>query len=119
MTDIPLYVASTVILDSNGNGVASVSPQALEMWNPAVVSVSSSGGFPQCNVYAGPVVTPSTFVDATLSGNNDSTSNIVGRTLFQGNSVFAVWTNGLPGASATIVVTGTKTTGYRKGIRNA
>lgn len=100
---------ATVILDGSGNGIASLGPsRPRERWYPAIVavSVSSNVNEPTCKIYMGPQISAATFVDGTYTGSNDSTDSGNGSEVHVGEQVFAQWTGGDAGATATVTVTG-------------
>lgn len=108
---VPLSVTATVKLDGTGAGIASIGPSAPgEIWYPAVASVKCSSNVSEatCRTYAGNQLSDSTFADGTTWGSTgDSTSNFAGP-LYPGQQVFASWTGGDAAATATLVVTGTR-----------
>lgn len=117
---LPLNQAQSVTLDGSGNGTVRMSPDGPnEHWQPVAASVSASTGAPivneaQCKIYAGPSATQQYFIDGTLSGSTgDSTTNIGGYDIARTRTpyVWAVWSGGDPGASATLVLQGTVTIG--------
>lgn len=82
-----------------------------ELWRPSLVSVSCSAtvttGTCQANIYAGAGIGQGTFVDGTFSGDTGDTSDAIGgRVLQPGQSVFVVWSGGVPGSTATAVISG-------------
>lgn len=111
MTTVALNESVSVTLDGSGNGTAHVGPRGMgTLWNPQVVSVktSTSTSVPKCLVYAGAKVSDDAFVDGTYQGSNNATDNIKGQVIHPGFYVWAVWTDGDAGATATLSVTGTK-----------
>lgn len=113
---LSLSAIATVQLDANGNGTAQIGPaNTRETWQPTSTSISSTGsltgitGTPTCFIYAGPSVTPLTFVDGTYLVLGAASSLISGQAIYPGNYVFAVWTDGPPNATATLVVNGLRT----------
>lgn len=112
---LTLTRTASVTLNGSGAGTVQVGPNSPgETWAPSQVSVSCSAtvttGTCQCNIYAGPGASQSTFVDGTFSGDTGDTSDAIGgREVHPGESVFAVWSGGVPGATATAVVAGTRT----------
>lgn len=112
---LTLTRTATVILNGSGAGTVQLGPSSPgEAWQPSQVSVSCSAavttGTCQCNIYAGAGPSQSTFVDGTFSGDTgDTTDAIGGRVVHPGESVFAVWSGGVPGATATAVVNGART----------
>lgn len=108
---ISLSATATCVLDSNGNGTAQTGPNGTnEVWAPqtASVSVSSNTHEATCKIYAGNYLGLGSFIDGTTWGSTgDSTSNFSGQ-VYAGQYVFAQWTGGNPGATATLAVTGTR-----------
>ena len=108
---VTLNATASVKLDGSGNGTASTGPQNPgEVWTPSTVSVSCSSNASEavCKVYAGNSATAAYFTDGTTWGSTgDSTSNL-SSPVYPGQQVFASWTGGDPGATATMTVTGTR-----------
>jgi hypothetical protein len=109
---IALYATGSCVLDGDGNGTAECQPSSTsETWTPqaAAVSASSNSNEATCSVYAGNSVSPAYLIGATSWGSTgDSTANFAGP-VHPGQSVWAQWAGGDPGATATLVVTGTRT----------
>lgn len=114
MRTVPLSTYQSVTLDHNGNGIAQVGPTLVrEIWHPGVASVICSAnvttGVCQCNIFSGPNTSQQYFVDGTFSGDTgDSTDSVGGIQVSIGSYVIASWTSGVPGAQATLTVTGTR-----------
>jgi hypothetical protein len=111
MRQLPLNVKAYTVLDGSGNGTASIGPLSYgEMWSDIIasVSVATNANEAICQVYAGAAATPGYFQAATTWGSTGDSSTNLG-TVRVGGNVFAVWSNGDPGARATMTVTGTKT----------
>jgi hypothetical protein len=111
MRTLPLNAKAFTVLDGDGNGTAYTGPQSFrESWSglSAAVRASTNDNEAICSTYAGPAATPGYFAGATTWGSTgDSTTNLP--TVQVGGNVWAVWTGGDPGATATLTVTGTKT----------
>lgn len=109
---LSLTAVAACVLDSSGNGTASTGPAGTrESWQPATAAVSVSTNVKEATarIYTGAQVFQGTFTDGTTWGSTgDSTSNFTG-TVYPGQQVWAVWTGGDPGATATLVVSGTRT----------
>lgn len=112
---VPIQGAfDSTTLDASGNGTAKVGPiSAREIWYPSNAHVSANIGTvtneAQCIVYVGNTVGAGQFRDGTLSGSSgDATGKISADIIKQNEYVFAVWSGGDPGATATLVVTGYK-----------
>ncbi len=114
MQAVPLNESGHVVLDGSGNGTLKMVPHGGgEIWLPAVVSVKASSATAEaaCRIYAGASAIDQNFVDGTRSGSTgDSTTNIAGYQIdTHGNSLWAVWSGGDAGATATMQVNGTET----------
>jgi hypothetical protein len=72
------------------------------------VSVSTNVLEAQCKVYIGTGVGQATFVDGTLSGSSGDSTDRVAHALYPGQIIFAVWTGGDIGSTATVNVVGTR-----------
>jgi hypothetical protein len=110
VTDVPLSESQPVILNGAGNGTAELRPAFGETWSPATVSVKVSSAVKeaQCRIYLGSDTTDANFVDGTLSGSTgDSTDRVTGPFRLP-NRLFAVWSGGDAGATATLAVSGTR-----------
>lgn len=111
-----LNSSASVILDSHGNGTASLGPGAPgHVWHPSSVSINMTGQQPPPNipgqvslvtVYAGNSVAANSLIDSTYNVNSASSSMIDGLTLYPGQLIWAVWNAGNPGATATLNVYG-------------
>lgn len=111
MATVPLNETTSVTLDGSGAGTAQVGPRGMgTTWLPEVVSVKTSTAtkVPTCRVYAGAAATDGNFVDGTYSGSQNATDNVKGQKVYPGFYVWAVWSGGDAGATATLSVTGTK-----------
>jgi len=112
---LTLTRTASITLNGSGAGTVQAGPATPgEIWSPTQVSVSCSAtvttGTCQCSIYAGAGPSQGTFVDGTFSGDTgDTTDAIGGRQVNPGQSVFAVWSGGVPGATATMVLAGTRT----------
>lgn len=111
--NVPLIAQSPIVLDVSGNGTAQVGPiGAREVWHPenAHVSVQTPvNNEAQCKIYVGDRPIDSTFRDGTFSGSSgDSTDRVSSDVVKVGQYIFAVWTGGDPGQTATLIVTGRK-----------
>lgn len=110
--NVPLSETAFVTLDSSGNGIARAGPlTAREVWNTANAHVSCSSNLSesQCITYVGDAPIPSNFRDQTVNGSSgDSTDRISADVIKSPHKVIAQWSNGDPGAIATLAVTGTK-----------
>ena len=115
MATWPLNQSGTVILDGSGNGTVQLTPDGpAEHWQVATASVKASTNTSEasCRVYIGPQATDPYFVDGTLSGSTgDSTDRTGGYDVARAGpypSVWAVWSGGDTGATATLVLAGTR-----------
>ena len=111
---VSLAQSASVVLDSNGNGTAEVGPAAPgEVWHPGSTSITCGGqipttGTPTLFIYAGNGISNGTFIDSTYNVTGASSSMISGKLLYPGQQVFAVWSSGPPGQTATLAVNGTR-----------
>jgi hypothetical protein len=109
-----LSASSTVVLDGSGNGTAEVGPSAPgEVWLPESTGITCTGaipttGTPTLFIYAGNGISPATFIDSTYNVTSAASSLISGKKLYPGQQVFAVWSGGPPGQTATLAVKGTR-----------
>jgi hypothetical protein len=98
-----------------GTGQAQLGPASPgESWAPTRVSVSCSAdvttGTCEASIYAGPTTDQGYFVDGTFSGDTgDQSDGITGQVLHPGEFVTVVWTGGVPGATATMQIQGSRT----------
>lgn len=103
---------ASITLNGSGAGTAQLGPAMPgESWQPAqasvVCSAAVSTGTCQAQIYMGPAASQAYYVDGTFSGDTgDTTDAVSGRTLYPGQYIFAVWTGGQPGATATLTVSG-------------
>jgi hypothetical protein len=73
------------------------------------VSATSNTKEAACSIYVGASATAPYFIDATYAGSSgDSTDRGAAKTVRVGQYVWAVWTGGDAGATATVTVNGTK-----------
>ena len=110
-TNLPLNESASVTLDSNGNGTVSLGPYGPnESWTPTNVSVicSSNTLESNCAIYVGPNVAPQYFKDLTIDGSSGDATDRANILIRNGNFVWAVWSGGDVGATATLNVDGTK-----------
>lgn len=110
--------AASVVLDANGNGTVSLGPKIQgQKWNLSVAAIrtSTANKIPQCSLYMGGPPDPSNMIDGTYSGDLNSSSRVDAFPLFPGQKLYAVWTGGDPGATATLSVVGTVERIYRHG----
>jgi len=111
----PLNQTGTVVLDGSGNGTVQLTPDGpREHWQPAnaAVKVSTNNALAVCRSYVGPSATDQYFVDASYDGSTgDNTDRVAGHDVYRAGpypSVWAVWSGGDPGATATLILTGTR-----------
>lgn len=112
MQTVPLNESQPVKLDGSGNGTVKLGPRSHgETWHPEVASVKVSTATAEaaCKIYLGHTATDDNFLDGTFSGSSgDSTDRVSGNPLWLGNYIFAVWSGGDAGATATLSVIGTR-----------
>jgi len=107
---VPLNQGTDIVLDSGGNGRATLGPTyGPSTWHVQTISVRTSqpgaGRIPQCATYRG-TEDSNGYVDTTYDGSADSTD--VNFDITQGVDIIAVWTGGNPGDVATLSVFGTR-----------
>lgn len=98
----------SVVLDGSGNGTASLGPQIPgEVWNSGTVAVKASTNVKEaiCRVYVGNALSDGSFLGGTTWGSTGDSTDFTGP-LYPGQQIFAAWTGGDSGATATAVVTG-------------
>lgn len=109
---LPLTETGNTTLDGSGNGTASIGPTGSnEVWTASNVSVicSSNTAEATCKLYVGPAATAPYFVDITVDGSTgDATDAAAPIPIPKGWKVWAVWTGGDSGATATVNAYGTK-----------
>lgn len=112
MTTGRLSETVSVVLGAAGGGIVRVGPlSARETWTPSAVAVSVSSHTAEaaCKLYVGDQPVQSNFVDGTYSGSSgDSTDSLAAQRVKAGEYVWAVWTGGDPGATATMTVSGSR-----------
>lgn len=114
MRSFPLTTSASTTLDGTGAGTVQLGPAApREVWRGVVASVVCSAqvamGTCQAVIYAGPQPQQSWFRDATFSGDTgDFTDAAAGDEIRPGSYVWAVFSGGVPGATATLTVRATK-----------
>jgi len=108
----PNGTAPVVTFTAAGTAYAQVGPQGVgETWALDQCSLSTSVGQldnAQCAVFCGPAAIAPYQVAANLSGGG-SQFGLGGVGLAVGDSVYAQWTGGTPGATAQLKVTGSRT----------
>lgn len=114
MRQYPLAQSASVTLNGSGAGTVQLGPSfPREVWRPDKASVICSAvvttGTCQASIYAGPQAQQSWFRDATFSGDTgDATDAVKADELRVGAYVWAVFSGGVPGATATLTVRGTR-----------
>jgi len=96
--------AASVTLDGSGNGQVSLSPPSGTIWRLRLASVSTTGTVsqPQAFLYRGSASGPLEQIDSTFLGNSASSAKVAGAPFFAGQVLWAKWTGGDPGATATL-----------------
>lgn len=105
---------NTVVLDGSGNGVTSIGPTVVrEHWQIASASVRCSSAVKEatCTVYFGSTLSTATFLDTTITGSSGDICGINQVDLQPGMQIWAQWQGGDVGATATLILNGTKTKG--------
>jgi hypothetical protein len=106
-----LTMSTSVVLDSNGNGTATLAPSVGQYWTPKLVRVGTtllSSPVAYCVLYEGAatVKNQTTFIDDTSAGSGDTTSMVAGTVVQFGEALTAVWIGGNPGDTAVMSVFG-------------
>lgn len=104
---LPLNESATVVLDGSGGGTVVLGPtNASQQWVPsnAACSVTSNNSEPIFVLYNGSAGNANR-IGGTYTGSNDNT-DVSGVTLYPGSVLTGVWTNGDPGATATLSIQG-------------
>lgn len=109
---LTLSETTSVTLDGSGNGKAQLGPIGPnETWTPSSVSVLCSTNTAEalCKLYAGPSASPQYFKDITVDGSTGDATDKANIHIPKGWFIWAVWTGGDAGATATLNIDGTKT----------
>lgn len=104
---LPLNESATVVLNGSGGGTVALGPtNASQQWVPsnAACSVTSNTSEPIFVLYNGSAGNANR-IGGTYTGSNDNT-DVSGVTLYPGSVLTGVWTNGDPGATATLSIQG-------------
>jgi hypothetical protein len=111
----PLYENNQVTLDVNGNGQCGVTPYGTRngglTWDVTAVSVLVSDDTIEAQAsaylsYGIQDTDPQDFLGQTATGSSGDTCGI-GQTIRPGDWITVVWSGGVPGAIATMRITGT------------
>lgn len=100
---------TSVILDANGNGTVSLGPTGSgEVWTSvnAAVHCSSNSSEATCQLFVGSAASPQFFSGGTTWGSTGDSGNWVGAPIVVGQQVFATWSDGDPGATAYLTLSG-------------
>lgn len=111
MPQVPLNETTSVTLNGSGNATAQLGPTGpQETWTPSNVSVICSTNVSEavCKAFAGPSASPAYFKDITVDGSTGDATDKCNLPIPKGWFVWAVWTGGDPGATATLNVDGVK-----------
>ena len=111
MPEVPLTETTSVTLDGAGKGTAKLGPSGpQETWVPSNVSVICSSNVAEalCKVFAGPSATSPYFKDITPDGSTGDATDKCNLPVPKGWFIWAAWTGGDPGATATVNVDGVK-----------
>lgn len=115
MTETFLSQQGTVVLDSNGEGTILFKPDTGQFWSIHLAHTSiRSNNLTQCDLHMGglaalqqSLLDPTTIRDATILGNNDTSSILSGDIVFPGNGIAFHYTGGFPGDVAFATIIGT------------
>lgn len=111
----PLDQFASVVLDANGNGMASLGPTRVkEHWQPISVYVSVSTNVKEATATLSIGTTPQTSSNqaTTALGSSGDTCGTPGADLPQGYKLFVQWSGGDAGATATMHAIGQIVFGY-------
>lgn len=115
---VPLTDIEDTVLDGSGNGKVKWRPDGSQQYgHPAIVSVKVTAADPAVGplseavvkIYAGNAPTDSNFIDGSFTGSSgNSTDRVAGHIIGRTREAYlwAVWTGGDPGQTATMTVTG-------------
>lgn len=110
---LPLDTFASTVLDGSGNGRVPLGPQIVrEHWQPGAASVSVATNVKEasCVLYLGSSPQSSTQIAQTSKGSSGATCPLSGD-MPSGYQLFAVWSGGDPGSTATMRVTGSRSIG--------
>lgn len=110
-TSVTLRETATVVLDASGNGIAGIGPiGARETWHVDQASVNASTNVKEagCDIIVGDAPTHGFYRDHTISGSTGDSSTNMNIDVGVGWKVWAIWKGGDVGATATLIVSGTK-----------
>ena len=108
---VPLSAMVQVALDSDGNGSVAAGPTGVgETWSQITVSVhcSTNSSEATCRLFAGADASPRWFADGTTWGSTGDSSDNLPPVVVSGQTITAVWAGGDPGATAYMVLAGTR-----------
>lgn len=110
---IPLAESASATFDVSGRAIVSMGPSIYgSVWKIQRASISTTSSVEtDCSLYR-QMESPTTLIDGTANGNSEAYSPDIGTLdLTSGQTVLFVWTGGVPGAVATVVLDGQKETG--------
>jgi hypothetical protein len=95
---------ATVVLDGSGNGQCAVGPPSGTRWalRLATVATSTATKQPQAKFYRGSASGPLELLDFTYTGSSASSGKVGGAIYYPGQQLWAVWSGGDAGATATL-----------------
>lgn len=111
---LTLNTGASTTLNGSGDGSVVMGPNVGQRWRLELASVlvlpqTSSLPVPQVKLYMGsgqPIETE--FVDGSNTGNLNASDSVSRVPLGPNQKILAVWTNGPPGARATLSIVGTQ-----------
>lgn len=107
-------VSARATLNAAGTAVASAGPQRVrEHWQLISASVATNPAITNavCNIYVGTIISEVNFFATTNRGSTGDTCGFGGMDIQPGMQVFAQWTGGDAGATATLIINATYTLG--------
>lgn len=116
---MPTYTISpqtSVTLNGSGAGRCALTPPSGTRWDLSLASVATTStvNFAQAALYLGNANGPIQLIDQTYDGNNASSGKVAGAPFYHGTYLWAVWSGGDAGATATLQVFGQQVAGYRR-----
>src|SRR6266536_3111663 len=109
---VPMNETASVTLDGSGHGQVKIGPRGHgTVWSPDTASVGCSSNIKEavCKLYVGSDASQRNFRDGTFTGSSGDATDKVAGDIRMNTFIWAVWTGGDPGASATLTLAGTAT----------
>lgn len=111
MATVPLLRNNAGTLDASGNATVALGPDGQgEVWTASGVSVQCSSNTKEatCKILLGQNFASASFIDITVDGSTgDVTDLVASYPISKGWYIYAVWSGGDVGATATVTAIGT------------